>query len=657
MSTLTGNLRLTLRGLLLICMTALISQVSFAGSRAYITSCCTGGTTLSFLDNTTNKEAGFISGQSPISIAFSPNGKTAYVLEEYLATVWVVAVDMTTHEVISSVRVNHRPFAIALSPDGNTGYLADAGEVTAVSLPQVSVLTRVFVEGNQCTDVKVSPDGSTVYAACVNMPSQTPGKNFFNVIDARANKLIAAFQTSGNGSNSRLVVSHDGTRAYMTVAGPSLNGYVVVDLATNRLLNTVSLPSESFGLALDPSGAVLYSSGLGVVYAVNPATGRVLQSINVSSGHAGLIAIGLAVTPDGKRLYVANQDDATVAVIDLACGCVIKNIPVGAGPMPVAISPDGKTTLVGNVVSSLIYIVDTATDKQIGAFEAGTGPAAVAFSPDERWVYVLDQGFFGATPQVGSAAMILDALDFKRIAQIPIAGASTIAVAPDGRTIYVGANAAAGSTNINIYAIDAHLHGVKTTIELGSVTPGNAPTLAIPQDGKKLYAAYIDSNGQPTLAVIDTKNNVVRRNIVLAPYGNNPAFVALSPDGTRAYVTLSVELAIVDTVHEQLLGSVAATDYMNSLAIHPDGKVAYIVSSTGQGFGNGVVIFDLTTYQKVGRVPVADTSAFFVAFTPDGGKAYMTAQNGPVVIIDTASQKAVGGLAISNSLGVTIAAH
>lgn len=656
MSTLAGSLRLTLRCLLLICTAALICHVSFADSRAYITSCCTGGTTLSFLDNTTNREAGFLPGQSPISIAFSPDGGTAYVLEAYLTTVWVVAVDVTDRNVISSARVDYDPFAIAVSPDGNTGYLAESAAVTAISLPQVRALTRIHVSGGQCTDVKVSPDGSTVYAACLS--EQTSGSSYFNVIDAHTNKVIAALQTGGNGPYSHLAVSPDGTRAYMTIAGPALNGYVVIDLTTNRILNTVSLPSESFGLALDPSGAILYASAAGAVYAVTPATGRVLQSVKISSGQAGLAAIGLAVTPDGKRLYVANQDDATVAVIDLARGLVIGNIPVGAGPMPVAISPDGKTTLVGNVVSSLIYIVDTATDQQIGAFEAGTGPAGVAFSRDGKWAYVLDQGFAALSPSVGSGVMILDTRNFKRLAQIPLAGASTMAVTPDGSTIYCGAHAPTGSQNIAIYAIDAQSHDVQATIELGSVTPWDAPSLAIPPDGKKLYAAYDDSNGQPTLAVIDTRNNVVTQNIALSSTSAVASFVALSPDGKRAYIPLSTAfLAIVDTIHAQLLGTVAAVAYMTSLAIRSDGKVAYIVSTFDQGFDNNVVIFDLTTYQVLKAIPAVDTAPFFVAFTTDGAKAYVTAQSGPVLIIDTALEKLAGALPIFNSLGITIATH
>src|ERR1017187_6204019 len=114
MNTLAGNLRLVLRGLLLICTTALICHVSFAGSRAYITSCCTGGTTLSFLDNATNEEVGFLPGQSPISIAFSPDGGTAYILEALLPAVWGGGVEVTAPRGIFPPPVDDDPLAIAV---------------------------------------------------------------------------------------------------------------------------------------------------------------------------------------------------------------------------------------------------------------------------------------------------------------------------------------------------------------------------------------------------------------------------------------------------------------------------------------------------------------------------------------------------------------
>ena len=61
----------------------------------------------------------------------------------------------------------------------------------------------------------------------------------------------------------------------------------------------------------------------------------------------------MAITPDGKHVYVSNQNDGTVSVIDTATGAVSAPITVGAKPSGVAITPDGKHAYVANNGSGL----------------------------------------------------------------------------------------------------------------------------------------------------------------------------------------------------------------------------------------------------------------------------------------------------------------
>ncbi len=79
--------------------------------------------------------------------------------------------------------------------------------------------------------------------------------------------------------------------------------------------------------------------------AITLATGAVSAPIAVGASPGGL-----AVTPDGKQVYVANPGESkangTVSVIDTATGVVTATIPVGVGPGIVEISPDGKQAYV-----------------------------------------------------------------------------------------------------------------------------------------------------------------------------------------------------------------------------------------------------------------------------------------------------------------------
>jgi YVTN family beta-propeller protein len=53
----------------------------------------------------------------------------------------------------------------------------------------------------------------------------------------------------------------------------------------------------------------------------------------------GITPLGVAVTPDGTKVYVANEGDNTVSVIARPGNTVVANIPVGTAPVGVAIGP------------------------------------------------------------------------------------------------------------------------------------------------------------------------------------------------------------------------------------------------------------------------------------------------------------------------------
>jgi YVTN family beta-propeller protein len=79
-------------------------------------------------------------------------------------------------------------------------------------------------------------------------------------------------------------------------------------------------------------------------------------------------------------------------------------------------------------------------------------------------------------------------------------------------------------------------------------------------------------------------------------------YVALSPDGTRAYVTLTnaSQLAVIDTTQNTVVTIVSITpNYPVSVAVHPNGKVAYLVSSLGF---NGIDVFDLESNTVTGTI-------------------------------------------------------
>src|SRR5262249_46407204 len=83
---------------------------------------------------------------------------------------------------------------------------------------------------------------------------------------------------------------------------------------------------------------------------------------------------GIAVAPDGKRLYVAENLTNKVAVVDLANNQVIVKIEVGEYPYDCLVSNDGKRLYVSNWGSRSIAVIDPANNSIVGNIQVGDHP-------------------------------------------------------------------------------------------------------------------------------------------------------------------------------------------------------------------------------------------------------------------------------------------
>jgi YVTN family beta-propeller protein len=122
--------------------------------------------------------------------------------------------------------------------------------------------------------------------------------------------------------------------------------------------------------------------------------------------HAG--PCGVALAPDGKRAYVANNRIDTVSVIETTNNTVAATVSVGPGPAGIAIAPDGEHAYVANSGSNTVSLIDTATNT-VATVTVGNGPIWVAtvVSPTVNipscGASACAQGFIGDFPQQGAA--------------------------------------------------------------------------------------------------------------------------------------------------------------------------------------------------------------------------------------------------------------
>jgi YVTN family beta-propeller protein len=88
--------------------------------------------------------------------------------------------------------------------------------------------------------------------------------------------------------------------------------------------------------------------------------------------------VGVIVSPDGSRIYVANGRANTVSVIDAATLQIVTTVAVGQRVWGIALTPDGKRLYAANGLSNDVSVIDTATNNRVTSVKAGDGPWGVA---------------------------------------------------------------------------------------------------------------------------------------------------------------------------------------------------------------------------------------------------------------------------------------
>ncbi len=85
--------------------------------------------------------------------------------------------------------------------------------------------------------------------------------------------------------------------------------------------------------------------------------------------------------------------------------------------------------------------------------------------------------------------------------------------------------------------------------------------------------------------------------------GDNPSRVAISRDGTRAYVanTGSDSISVIDTSADQVTATIPVGDGPSALAVTPDGERLYVMTAAGV-----VEVVDTALYTVVAMIPVGD---------------------------------------------------
>jgi YVTN family beta-propeller protein len=163
--------------------------------------------------------------------------------------------------------------------------------------------------------------------------------------------------------------------AYITNNGG--NTVSVIDTATNTVSATICVGNRPYGVAITPDGAKLYVTNQEcTVSVIATATNTVTATIQV-----GNRPYGVAVTPDGGKVYVANNEFfGSVSVIDTKTDAVVDTITVGSLPIGVAVTPDGASVYIANEYDDTVSVIHASNDTVTATILVNSVPLGVAVS-------------------------------------------------------------------------------------------------------------------------------------------------------------------------------------------------------------------------------------------------------------------------------------
>ncbi len=266
----------------------------------------------------------------------------------------VTVIDAATNSVATTITVGNEPRNPAVSPDGTRVYVPNrfGSSVTVINGVTNTVLTTITGLPSEPYSAAVSPDGTRVYVA-------NKGASSLTVINATNNSVITTITDSCFSSPEWVTVDPAGTRAYVVNRGGG--SVCVVNTSTNAVVDEVSVGSAPRSAAVTCNGRFVYvanNSGTPDISKIRTSDNTVVAGINFATGSPR----NLSISPDGRKIYVGLQT-GTLGVIN-----------IGSDAASTITMPNGGSTYATAVVAdgSRVYVTDESNDK-VEVLDVGTG--------------------------------------------------------------------------------------------------------------------------------------------------------------------------------------------------------------------------------------------------------------------------------------------
>jgi YVTN family beta-propeller protein len=279
-----------------------------------------------------------------------------------------------------------------------------------------------------------------------------------------------------------------------------------IDAKTNTVTNTLAIAgSEPMYVVYVPSRDKLYvgDRAKNKLHVINPQTKTVEHSIDGGKGIFHMWADG-----QGKQLWVSNDIDLSVSVIDLSTNAVVKTINTGLKPHDVFLTADGSKAFVSILSGDAatpdkIYMYSTRNFAKTGETSVGKDPHLFHL-PAANKLYV---------PCQSGQLYTLNGNNLSLISNNPFAGAHGIFPSPDQRNIFV--TNISGAQLYSISAVNSTLN--EPALNTINPTPHN---IVVNLDGNKMFVTHSGATAN-TVSTYSIMNGKIATGTTIT-IGTNP---------------------------------------------------------------------------------------------------------------------------------------
>lgn len=273
-------------------------------------------------------------------------------------------VDPGSLKIVGRVPAGPDPHEVESSADGKLAYISNYGGSDS-PLHTISVV--------DLTDQKALPPIDLGELHSPHGLAFAGGKLYFT---AETNKVVGRYDPATQTIDWLIGTGQD--RTHMVVVSAALDRVFTSNVGSGTISVIEQVSAPNFG---PPPGAP-----------PGPTAGAPRKTWRVSNVAAGRGSEGFDLSPDGREIWVANAQDGTVTIIDVAAKKATQTFPIAVRGNRLKFTADGRRVLVsggppGSSGASLV-ILDAVTHKEVRSFDFGGGSAGILIVPGGSRAYV-----------------------------------------------------------------------------------------------------------------------------------------------------------------------------------------------------------------------------------------------------------------------------